>query len=98
MKHDWKEHLAHISSQVQKHLRIEDAVLQKPQIGAVYGFWSSVSVTECLQFVMCSIPIKVLLSYLRKGMQILQPWNCIVFIVKNECILQNIYNAAYVAW
>jgi hypothetical protein len=47
MKDDWKERLAHISSQVQKHLRSEDAVLQKPQVGAVYGFWSSVSVTQC---------------------------------------------------
>jgi hypothetical protein len=48
MKDDWKEHLAHISSQVQKHLRMEDAVLQEPQIGAVYGFRSSVSVTQCV--------------------------------------------------
>jgi hypothetical protein len=48
MKDDWKEHLAHISSHVQKHLRMGDAVLQKPQIGTVYGFWSSVSVTQCV--------------------------------------------------
>jgi hypothetical protein len=47
MKNDWKEHLAHICSQVRKHLKLENAVLQKPHIGAVYGFWSSVSVTEC---------------------------------------------------
>jgi hypothetical protein len=47
-KDDWKKHLAQISSQVQKHLRMDDSVLQKSQIGAVYGFWSSVSVIQCL--------------------------------------------------
>jgi hypothetical protein len=47
-KDNWMKHLAHISSQVQKHLRMEDAVLQKSQIGAVYGFWSSVSVIQYL--------------------------------------------------
>jgi len=43
MKHDWKECLTYISSQVHDHLRMEDAALQQPKIGAVCGFWHWVS-------------------------------------------------------
>jgi hypothetical protein len=43
MRHDWKECLTYISSQVHDHLRIEDRALEQPKIGAVYGFWSWVS-------------------------------------------------------
>ena len=39
MKHDWKECLAFISFQVHDHMRMEDAALQQPKIGAVCGFW-----------------------------------------------------------
>jgi hypothetical protein len=43
MKHDWKECLTYISSQVHNHLRMEDAALRQPKIGDVYGFWNWVS-------------------------------------------------------
>jgi hypothetical protein len=43
MKYDWKECLNSISSQVHDHLRMEDAALQQPKIGAVCGFWHWVS-------------------------------------------------------
>ena len=39
MKHDWKECLTYVSSQVHDHLRMEDAALQQPKTGAVCGFW-----------------------------------------------------------
>jgi hypothetical protein len=39
MKHDWKECLTYVSSQVHDHLRMENAALQQPKIGAVCGFW-----------------------------------------------------------
>ena len=39
MKHDWRECLTYISSQVHDHLRMQDAALQQPKIGAVCGFW-----------------------------------------------------------
>jgi len=43
MKHDWKECLTYISSQVHDHLRMEDAALKQSKIGAVCGFWHWVS-------------------------------------------------------
>lgn len=43
MKHDWKECLTYISSQVRDYLRMGDAALQQPEIGAVCGFWNWVS-------------------------------------------------------
>jgi hypothetical protein len=43
MKHDWKECLTYISSQVHNHLGMEDAPLLQPKIGDVYGFWNWVS-------------------------------------------------------
>jgi hypothetical protein len=43
MKQDWMECLTYISSQVHDHLRMEDAALQQPKVGAVCGFWHWVS-------------------------------------------------------
>ena len=47
MKHDWKECLTCISSQVHDHFRMEDAALQQPKIGAVCGFWHWVCKHNC---------------------------------------------------